>query len=352
MLRTLDIARAVAVTFAVLLALCVHGGGLARAATGDAPPFDALPAAGSYTDERESYFVIPSRPGTPVRQQITLTNRSKAPVTFVLGTAEATTGPLGGVTYSVVRQGDRAPRIDWLELSEHRVRLAAGATRIVPFLVQMPHGADAGDHLAGITIERATPPKRAAGTAKAGASAAVTVRSRRVIAVQVTVPGPTSDELQIEGVRAAPQADGMYLMVELRNTGTTLLKARGTIEMDADPRLDEAFEVDTFVPRTTIEYPIRWTQAPSAGQHDTEVEVTYEGQSVRWSGTVRVGDRELKGFDDRTGADTASDIEAWILWVAGAAAVVVLAAAYAWRRRRADRDFVDTSGAGGESADE
>lgn len=295
--------------------------------------FDVLPAPGSSTDERGSYFVVGARPGQARTQSLTIANPGDRPVALQLRAVAASTGPLGGATYEAVREGEQAQDVDWLRLDRPRVTVQPGRTAVVGFTVRLPEGARAGDHLAGISVERRAAPGAGTGPEPSGASAGVVVRTRQVVAVQATAPGPSDPSLVIDGVAAEARADGMYLVVRLDNDGTTLLKASGRAEVAGDAPLDAAFAVDTFLPDTSIEYPIRWTDAPEKGSFPAEVELEFDGQVERWSGSVEVGDRELQSYGDRSGETASTTAVPVYVWAAAAAALVLLVAAIVRRRR-------------------
>lgn len=335
--RVVRIARWTAVASLALSGL-LPGTASAAAAT---EQFDVLPAPGSSTDERGSYFVVDARPGQARTQSLTITNPGSRPVALQLRAVAASTGPLGGVTYEAVREGERAQAVDWLRLDRTQVTVHRGRTAVVDFTVLLPDGARAGDHLAGISVEPPRATSATKGPEPSGASAGVVVRTRQVIAVQATAPGASDPSLAIDGVAAEARADGMYLVVRLDNDGTTMLKASGRIEVAGDAPLDVEFPVDTFLPDTSIEYPVRWTDAPEKGSFPADVALEFDGQVVRWSGSVEVGDRELESYGDRSGERSMASALPWYAWIAMAAALVFPVAAIIRRRMASGRGHVD-----------
>jgi hypothetical protein len=189
-----------------------------------------------------------------------------------------------------------------LHLERSRLVLEPGDTAVVHFTVLLPRSTSSGQYLGGISVERDV---RAITTAPSSSrtSAGVAVRTRRIVAVQAIVPGAMQAELRIDGVTAVPRPDGMQLAIQLHNSGNVLLRGHGRMTIDGEDGLTRAFNIDTFVPKTRIRYPIRWTDDPREGSFPSSVEIEYEGKVVRWDGDVQVTDQELRDYVDRTGSD-------------------------------------------------
>lgn len=259
--------------------------------------FVAEPTPGSQTDPAGGgFFYLQGDPGAEITQTIGLRNDSDGPLQMKLAAVDASTGQVGGASYALANETPSRTGA-WISLERTDLTLAAKASAVVSFKVAIPPGAESGHHLAGISISA---PKSQGGSAEAGqgqAGASVDVQTRRIIAVQVNLPGPSEPELVIGGVSPAARPDGLYLEIAMENIGQGLTKAKGVINVGDDFRRE--FEVDTFVPRTSIAYPIKWTADASDGEYPTRVEITYGERSAKWEGTFSVGQEVLDELADR-----------------------------------------------------
>lgn len=297
------------------------------------------PMPGSQTADRGGYFVVDAARGARVRQRIALRNDSARPLDLRLRAVDALTGALGGASYGLPGEPRRATG-RWISIDAPHVRLAPQATRVVPFTVSVPRDARSGEHLAGIAVwaPRRTPRGRD------DAVASVHVQTRRVVAVQVDVPGPKTPRLVISGVDTAARPDGLYLEIGVSNRGTAMTTGTGVVTLP-DEDFEREFVVDTFVPATSIRYPVSWTDRARTGEYRASVRIRYDGGVARWSGTFTVGDGVIEELQ-RRGATHADESQV-PLAVAVAAGASVLAGTAWWlaRRKRRGSRAMGTSGA-------
>ena len=258
----------------------------AGAAAEDAPKFLAQPAAGSSTEPRGGYFVVAGSPGKTFTQSVALRNDSEGPLDLHLTAVDAATAQRGGSSFAL-ETDKRAQTATWISLDKTSATLAPRASLTVPFRITVPADAVSGVHLAGISVlVPAAKDAAAEGGSKAGAS--VTVQSRRVIAVQVNLPGPADPELVITGVAPVARPDGLYLQVAVDNKGRGLTKGEGVVTL-ADDGFEQKFSIDTFVPGTSIAYPIKWTDKALDGDHPAHVEIRYGDRVAVWDGKLTIG---------------------------------------------------------------
>jgi hypothetical protein len=256
------------------------------AAAQDAPRFLAQPAAGSSTEPRGGYFVVPGAPGKVFTQSVALRNDSDSPLDLRLGAVDAATAQLGGSSFAL--ETDKpAQMATWITLDRTAVTLASRASLTVPFRIAVPADAVSGVHMAGISV-LVPASKDASGNGGPGAGASVTVQSRRVIAVQVNLPGPADPELVITGVAPVARPDGLYLQVAVDNKGRGLTKGEGVVTL-ANDGFERKFSIDTFVPGTSIAYPIKWTDKATDGDHSARVEIRYGDRVAVWDGKFTIG---------------------------------------------------------------
>jgi hypothetical protein len=116
---------------------------------------------------------------------------------------------------------------------------------------------------------------------------------RRVVAVVVTVPGSQYARFTVTGVRVQQRPDAVYLITAIRNSGNVLLKGQADLWVwktgQRKPIVSARLTLDTTVPQTTVQYPIRWTKRPKLGKYHFQT-------MLWWSGgkTLRSGDFWVK----------------------------------------------------------
>ncbi len=307
--------------------------------------FQMQPPAGSPA-ATEGYYLLPADPGTRIDERLTLQNTSTEAIDILLAPVDASTGPYGGVSYGT--PGSPVKQVGtWIALSQSRVRLGAGQAVDVPFTVSVPSDAAPGDHLAGIAAwipAKESPP---AGSPSPGGGVAVTVQMRRVLAVQVVVSGSAEAKLAVDGVKALPQGNGMNLGITIANTGQLLTQAKGIVTLP-DTGFKKEFNVNTFVPGTSIEYPVLWTADPSPGTYQAHVVLRYGdkyAQTAEWSGEYTVVEENLKELENRVAATnapaatTATGGASWLLYavIGGLVFIILVMAVIMLRRRPAAR---------------
>jgi WxL Interacting Protein, peptidoglycan binding domain len=228
------------------------------------------------------YFVYDAKPGTRVAGKVQITNTGNRVGTVKLFAADATTGQTSGTVY--LTSGEKRHDVGaWVRLPAAQLELGPGETRVVPFTVVVPAGAAVGQHVGGIvaeTAQQATGPK-----SKGKANVQITVRNLAIVAVQVNVPGPTVSRFSILGVRAGGRKGYQQVLVRMRNAGNVMAKPSGSITIEdskGNQVLSQDFQLDTFLPRTTIDYPVNVTkEALDVGTYSTRVELSYAGGGGR-----------------------------------------------------------------------
>jgi hypothetical protein len=278
---------------AVMLILVAAGVATAQEGGVD---FVVEPVPGSDTAPGGGYFLITTSPGAEVSQAIGVRNDSPSRLELRLAAVDAVTGQLGGASYALDTEAPTRTAA-WITLGRTSLTLEPKASTIVPFRIAVPTGAE-GVQLAGISV--AAPTKKgvpdAAGKGQVGAS--VDVQTRRIVAVQINLPGSSDPELVITGVSPAARADGLYLQVAIENTGRGLTKGEGTITV-LDHDFQRAFSLDTFVPGTSIAYPVKWSDEAEDGDYRAQVEIRYSGRVARWNGSFIVGQAVREELADR-----------------------------------------------------
>ena len=223
-----------------------------------------------------SYFILDSKPASTVQNGISITNTGAMTGTVTLYAVDATTGQNSGLVYNT----KDAPRHDvgsWIRLAQQQITLTAGQSETVPFQISIPKGARPGQHVGGIVAESVTQ-----ASTQQHNTVHINVQSLSIVAVQLNVAGPQVEQLEMAGVQAGGANGNQSLLLNLSNTGTTLLKPYGTLQvLDAQGHIRQnlAMKLDTFLPDTTINYPIYMqSHALEAGTYTVELQLTYGKQ--------------------------------------------------------------------------
>jgi hypothetical protein len=227
------------------------------------------------------YFVYDAKPGTRVSGKVQITNTGDRVGTVKIFAADATTGQTSGTVY--LTSGEKRHDVGaWVQLPAKQLEIGPGESRVVPFTVVVPSGTAVGQHVGGIvaeTAQRATGPK-----SKGKANVQITVRNLAIVAVQVNVPGPTVSRFSILGVHAGGRKGYQQVLVRMRNDGNVMAKPAGSITIEdskGNQVLSQDFQLDTFLPRTTIDYPVNVTEkALDVGTYSTRVKLAYGGSKV------------------------------------------------------------------------
>lgn len=305
------------------------------------PSYSVAPTPDVRSTGARDYLRLEAQPSMTVNDSLVVTNLSDIPIELSIKGVEVSTGPLGGVSYAT---GETAPVGvgAWISIGSPSLGLAPRATSTVTVRVDVPAGARSGTHLGGVAVTP-SPPVPNAGTQDGGVGAGVRVGVRRVIAVEVTIPGPAAPELVVSGVEPAARPGGVHLLIDIANVGRGMTKAEGSVEI---PGLGfrQAVRLDTFVPETSIAYPVRLTDTPTTGQWTGRVELRYGSQLATWEGQVVIGPQINTDLERRQVTNSSAyrpPGASSSLWPpiagsagAGAALVGVIGAVVATRRRR------------------
>jgi len=308
----------------------------AQAAPGSS--FTVAPASGQ-ASATSGYFILSLTPGQSSTQRVLVRNDTSKPIVVDLAPIDAGTTPVGGVSYQLAGQ-PLTKTGSWLALSSGRVSLAPGAVRQVDVTVTVPGDAQPGDYVAGISAM--IPVKKAAASSSASnkASVQVNLQTRRVIAVQVGVPGAVVPRLTITGVKAVSTPSGMDLAIDIASPGAKFTSGSGTITV-ASTKMARNFPLGLFVPGTSIAYPIaNWQTAPKAGAYPTSVVIHYGDQGALtavWNGDVTVASSSLDTLKNKyvPPAGTVAAKTPWLMYgLIGALIIIVLIMGFALLRRR------------------
>ena len=291
-------------------------------------PFSADPAPGT-ASYKAGYFIINASPGETVTETLRLRNDSDAPLKLRIMSVDATTGPYGGISY--VLPNDPVNKVGtWTSLPANEVDLAPREAKNIPLNITVPPDATIGDHVGGVTVWLPSAESQAEPGA-AGQSAAIDIQIRRVLSVHVVVPGSADPLLVINDVKPVVRPDGVYLEISIANQGRRLTKGNGFIELPENG-FQRDFVLETFVPDTSIAYPIKWIDNPEEGTHQAHVVIRYEQFTAEWWGSFTIGPELTAQEKEREGGNSHTLLYAILL-----AAAIIFTGFFTlliWRRRR------------------
>jgi hypothetical protein len=223
------------------------------AAAQNAPSF-ALKALGA---GHEGYYVFDGAPGSVVEGTVLLVNAGTAAGTARLDAVDATTGATTGAVYQTV--GEPSEDVGaWLSLDRREVTLGPGESTRVGFTVSVPADARRGEHLGGIVAAPLAKDAADDGSGGKDRSFRVDVVNQSILAVQVDLPGEARQLLKVRGVEAGGQPGYQTLVLALSNPGERMVRGTGNVEILRGGRAvsRQRFTIDTFLPRTRIDYPL------------------------------------------------------------------------------------------------
>jgi hypothetical protein len=317
---------------------------LAIAPAAQAAPKSAVFGLRAVGSNARGYFVYSLAAGRSQTGAVIVSNAGTARGTVKLFTADATTGHTTGTVYETDKKPSRVG--SWVTLSTRSLTLAPGQHKRVPFTLHVPRGQKAGEWVGGIVAETL---RGVAGTkSKQKASVQIRIRDLTIVAVQANVPGPHVVSFQIGGASTGGQRGFQQVVVHFANAGNVLLKPTGTATIfDSHGRRVQTlpFTMDTFLPKTAIDYPILLKKALAAGDYSAAIRLSANGRTFSSKPAFSVSKQDVKQVFTSASPTQAPPVAStegggsstpWALIAAVAvlAAIVVLLALWQLLRRR------------------
>lgn len=228
---------------------------------------------------KRGYFIYALARDATKTGAILVTNNGKAAGTVRLYAADGTTGATTGTVYLTDKKPVRAGA--WITMQRSAVTLSPGGHEIVHFTVHVPHTASPGQWVAGIVAETSNIEKGK--RTKNKTSVQVRIRSQTILAVQVNVPGPAKPRFTVGAASAGGTHGFQQVLIHVANVGNVLAKPHGVVTIvDASGKVVERlpFQMDTFLPQTSVDYPVTLKKALPAGQYTVNVTLSTPGANV------------------------------------------------------------------------
>jgi hypothetical protein len=298
----------------------------------------AFVAPGSKTDAKGGYYAIDARAGSSITQTVIVRNDRPRPLVADVEAVDAHTSAATGAAYDPPGTQPSGTGT-WIVVTTSELTLQPGEQRSVDFTVNVPAGTKPGVYLAGISAAVPLPKNTTTSTVdRQHATFKITLQPQRLIAVQITVPGPREPKLVVTGARATAGQDGVALVVGIANRGNDFARGTGTITV-GDTGLRKSFKIDTFIPGTQIQYRVPWTRDVVPGNHAVSVRLRYGGGNVtNWDGTADINGSARAKLESDLAKNrlpvSGGGALPWPLIAAGFAALLLCAGGVVVLRRR------------------
>lgn len=288
------------------------------------------------------YFVYSLPAGRAKTGTVIVSNAGTATGTVKLFTADATTGHTTGTVYETDKKPSRVG--SWVTLSARSLTLAPGTHKRVSFTLHVPRGQKPGQWVGGIVAETLRGAARS--KSKQKASVQIRVRDLTIVAVQANVPGPHVVAFAIGGVTTGGERGFQQVIVHFANAGNVLLKPKGTVTISDShgARVESLpFAMDTFLPKTAIDYPILLRKALAAGDYSAAIRLNASRRTFSSKATFNVSNQNVKQVFTSASPTQAPPVAStagssssppWALIAAVAALALILAALVLFQLRR------------------
>lgn len=264
--------RLLCVGWLILAIACLWPQASARAAD-PGPSFSIIPADFDPHDAKAvPYFNVASNQGATTHLSLRISNVGSQVGTALIYAVDMTTGTTSGAVFKN-RTDVRSDVGSWIQLPISTVTLEPDTQQTIEIEVIIPQGAGPGEHLGGIIAETEQAP------IGVGQSEQITVKVRAAVAVEVTLPGATLEQLGMTDSYLETIANIPNIVLHLANSGTQLLKPIGTIQI-FDSHQQQVWKqdlhLDTLVPHTDIDYPVALKGATlGVGIYHVKLSLTY-----------------------------------------------------------------------------
>ncbi|MFJ3903523.1 WxL protein peptidoglycan domain-containing protein [Streptomyces sp. NPDC090025] len=237
------------------------------------------------------YFYLSADPGTTVTDKVTVTNKTAAPLTFLLYGADAYNTERDGGFAVRTRQEKQTGAGAWIKPAQDKVTVPPRSAVTVPYTLTVPDDAEPGDHPGAVVALDERIAKGAAGDVALGVQRAVGAR------VYLRVGGPTVPALSVEDVTLSqdrplvPGAGSSTAVVSytLYNRGNVALDPRVALKAEGlFGRTLLSRDLDRLpselLPRQKIRLTARWNGSPQLDWG--KVTLTVSAKDVRESAGV------------------------------------------------------------------
>jgi hypothetical protein len=270
-----------------------------------------------------SYFIVDVEPGGTLRDSVTLTNPTDAPIHFRIYPADAFLTP-GGASFALRDHDEPMAGVGtWIELPVEEITVEPRTEAEIPFVMRVPDNAEPGDHAGGIAAMNTSPESHLD-------QEGVGFDIMRIVGVRMyaRVAGPLAPAVEVTSVavdRSQPlvpyltgRGDGT-ITYEVTNIGNLRLEPTATVTITGlfgrtVTRL-APIELPELLPGSSVSITQQWSGLPPV-------------EKLRAKISLVAGDVEVQ-------RSTAFWVFPWL--VAAVLALLATALIIRWRLRRRDR---------------
>lgn len=205
------------------------------------------------------YFEYTISPGAATSGKVLVRDLTASPARYLVYITAARTSPVAGVAYGQPQANPHGISA-WIKLATASVKTPARGHATVSFTVSVPHATAPGDYVAAVAAQPPAPTAtRSASPTKRGVRLLTTTRV--IIAVVIHVPGPRAPAANFTAPSVTlEQQRRQVLTIPINDTGNALMKPYlgGSLRRctGTRPVLRLHRALDTFVPHTSIDYPL------------------------------------------------------------------------------------------------
>jgi hypothetical protein len=243
-----------------------------------------------------SYFIFNTTPNAHFKSAVRVSNTGLVAGHATLYSTDATTGATSGTVY--MGQNYKSKEVGaWINLSASSFTLLPGQSRLVSFDVTLPKNVRSGQYVGGIAME-VTPLNTTQSLVQKKGQMQIRTRIITIVAVELIFPGAAIEALSATGVQGGGANNYQILSLKLQNTGTMMIKPHGTLELfnALGHRLQTVpVNMDTFLPNTSINYPIYLKQTLGTGKYQALLVLKYgDNHTLRYSTSFPITSQQIQ----------------------------------------------------------
>ena len=165
-----------------------------------------------------SIFVYTLEPGAVQKDGVLLMNNASETKTLLVDAVDSMVS--SGGAFACRQSGESKNDVgNWITLSKSETTLSSAATKVIPFTINVPQNADAGEHDGCIIIQEKKEPT--------SVQAGMTLSFRTGIRVAITIPGEITKKLEPFDLKVGRNAGsgGILLQPSIKNLGNASVDA-------------------------------------------------------------------------------------------------------------------------------
>lgn len=200
------------------------------------------------TVQAASYYIsFPSRlgenvlkytfDGTALKDTMNIENTSDSEIEVSLYPTDSLRSTDGGTGFK--SQAQRQKNIGtWIKFNENIIKIPAKSKKSVEFTIEPKENTQPGSYIGGIAIQN----KGSSSNSEGGPS--VKVLTRNIQKILVTIPGEVINSFKTINLKAVSKLNYLEFNHGIKNTGNSLLKINGKLEVFHEQNLIQTFNIN------------------------------------------------------------------------------------------------------------